>query len=165
MTKRKNHARLSGLAQTNVYGAFFGALATGVAWYCFNRWGQLEGDFGPELHPLQSTMLKIHGATAMWCVATLGYLIARHIPSGRRQKRNRFTGYITLAWIAAIVITGWMLYYADSSLREDAAAIHWWLGVGIGGVLIIHVIAGLRTRPERALQLRENEQAKEPTNQ
>jgi hypothetical protein len=158
--KRRNHARLSGPAQWNLYGAFLLALASGVSWYALKHWGQIEGEFGLEPNPWQPVCMKLHGAASMWCLLTCGYLTARHMPSGMNQKRNRLSGFILSAWIASLIVTGWMLYYLGSERREQIAELHWWLGASVALALVVHVIAGFKTRPERALQLAREAEAR-----
>lgn len=79
-------------------------------------------------------------------MAVVGYLAGAHILVAWRQKRNRLSGCLALAWLGGLALTGWMLYYADDGLRDFALLAHWWLGLGLPAVVVVHVIIGLASR-------------------
>ena len=118
---------------------------TGVSFFALHRWFQVEGDFGPEKHPLEPWLIKAHGAGAFLSLMVFGYLLASHIPTGWRSKRSRKGGIVLVAALSLMVLTGYGLYYLGD---EDWRATTAWMHLGIGSLfpclLALHIISGWR---------------------
>src|SRR5207237_5967037 len=68
---------------------------------------------------VRALMMKIHGGTAMAALVLLGTLLPHHVPSGWSAKRNKASGVAILALSAALVASGYLLYYSgDETYRQ-----------------------------------------------
>jgi hypothetical protein len=122
-------------------GAFLLSLASGLCWFYLDRWGELEGEFGPEKHPWIKFLPKIHGAGAFACLMIIGAILGSHVPEGWLTRRRRPTGVLLLLDLAVIVLTAWGLYYAGSDgWRENLALAHLTSGLLPPFLLAAHVL-------------------------
>jgi hypothetical protein len=116
---------------------------TGVTFFAMNRWLTIEGSFGPEKHPMQSTFLKVHGASAFLMMVSYGYLLATHVPAGYRSRRQRTVGLSLVAAQGFLILTAYGLYYAGG---EDFHSLIGYAHAGVGFIfpflLALHVVAG-----------------------
>ncbi len=137
--------RLSRGFRTALYAALVALLATGMAWLYldvsrdpFQPGG--SGQAGPLL-------LAVHGGAAMAFLILLGALIPLHVQGNWTRDRNRWTGVITLAINAALIVTAYALYYAGSDLlRNRASDLHIAAGLLLPLWLSVHVWLGWRAR-------------------
>lgn len=67
---------------------FLVSLTTGILWFCLGRWGDIEGEFGPEKHPWLGVLAKLHGAGAFFALIAFGMIWAAHVPVGWRTQRT-----------------------------------------------------------------------------
>lgn len=132
-------------AKTVLYGNLALSFATGTGWFGIHRWFQTEGEFGPEKHPIEPWLIKIHGASAFLVLIGFGYLLASHVHVGWRTHRNRVLGVSTLTNVAVMILTGYLLYYAGSeTFRQQVSWMHLILGLCLPAVLALHVLLGKR---------------------
>ncbi|MGJ8635013.1 MAG: hypothetical protein ACSHX7_13935 [Luteolibacter sp.] len=121
---------------------------TGIAFFILNRWITVEGDFGPEKHPWQFTILKVHGAAAFLMMIFYGYLLASHIPAGWKAKRQRALGLALVSAQGLLILTAYFLYYAaGESFRQFIGYAHLITGVTFPFLLLAHIISGKRKAP------------------
>jgi peptidoglycan/LPS O-acetylase OafA/YrhL len=115
-------------------------LASGIAWLAIH-YEALPGTQASAL------ALEVHGAAAMAVLFLAGGLLALHAPRAWRERRNRATGLATAVLLAALAITGYLLYYAgDEKLRQGASLVHWGLGLAAPMLAWLHVFLGRRSR-------------------
>jgi hypothetical protein len=130
-----------------LYGNLLLSLSTGVTWFSLHQWFQIEGEFGPEKHPLEPLLIEVHGASAFAFMIAFGYLLASHVPVAHRAKRNRPLGYTLVAIISTLIITGYGLYYAGSeALRSGISLLHLAVGLSFPLVLALHIWRGHRRK-------------------
>lgn len=106
---------------------------TGVAWIALH-YG--PADNGPDgaWRPAQAWALRLHGAAAMAALVALGSLLAQHVPSAWRLRRNLASGIAMLACVAVLAVTGWLLYYASGEeTRAWSSYLH--MALGLAGPL------------------------------
>jgi len=110
----------------------------------------IEGDFGPEKHPLQFPTLQLHGASAFLMMMSFGAMLAAHLPASWKTKRSRNIG-ITLASVVGLqMIGGYCLYYlSGEDIRQWISWFHLSLGVSLPLILSSHVVVGRRSRRAR----------------
>lgn len=121
------------------------SFVTGTGFFYLQRWGQAEGEFGPEINPLQPWLLRAHGLGAFLWLIAFGYLLASHIPVGWRARRQRSSGLSLVALLASLALTGYGLYYlAAEGLREAVGWTHLGLGLAFPVVLAVHIVTGKR---------------------
>ena len=102
---------------------------SGVAWIALH-YG--PADNGPDgaWRPAEVWALRLHGAAAMAALIAFGSLLAQHVPSAWRLRRNLASGIAMLACVAALTLTGWLLYYASGeATRAWSSYLHMVLGV------------------------------------
>jgi hypothetical protein len=132
-------------AKAMLYGNLLLSFSTGTVWFALHRWAQVDGEFGPEKHPLEPWLIKLHGASAFLVLIGFGYLLASHVQIGWRSKRNRKLGLALISTLVMIIITGYLLYYASGDgFREAVSWTHLALGLSLPVTLILHVWRGHR---------------------
>lgn len=104
--------------------------------------------------------MRLHGAAAMAGLLTLGALLTSHVLPSWRRGRNRASGVVLATAAAALVVSGYLLYYSGS---ETGRAVASWAHVGLGLLLpaafALHARAAWRARrnpPPRADRRRPN---------
>lgn len=126
------------------------SLITGVAFYILNSWITVEGDFGPEKHPWQFSILKIHAASAFTIIILYGAMWGSHVQLGWRSKTSRKSGISLTALLGLQILSAYLLYYLSSdTTREFVAYIHLGIGLSIPASLIIHIITARKRRNAR----------------
>lgn len=118
---------------------------TGLTFFVMNNWITVEGDFGPEKHPMQFKVLLLHGAAAFMMLMIFGSMLTNHLPLSWQTKRLRKIGLMLTSFIIIQTVTAYLLYYlANESLRAITVWIHLSFGLCIPLVLGIHVVLGKR---------------------
>lgn len=147
------HRRSAKLArwQFHMLGWSGGGLwLSGVGWLLLHHFGQREGAFGPEMNPLEPWMMAVHGLVLIPALLGLGGLLVVHIPKGWKKPRQRTTGMMLCALLAALIISGYMLYYVGN---EDVRALtslgHWGIGVVLPAPFLWHMLQGMAVRQRR----------------
>lgn len=120
---------------------------SGIGFYILNTWVTVEGDFGPEKHPLQFPALMIHAGAAFILMLTIGGILMNHIPASWRTKRLRKIG-VTLVFSFIIqVLTAYLLYYlSNENIRFTVSYIHLFSGFLFPFILVFHIILGIKSR-------------------
>ncbi|MCB1579170.1 MAG: hypothetical protein KDI81_18025 [Xanthomonadales bacterium] len=120
--------------------------ASGIVYFVLSRWLQVDGEFGPEKHPWQFPLLKIHGAAAFLMLMAIGAMLVNHVPATWRTRRSRGLGLSLVAGVALMVISAWCLYYAaDEYWRPILGNIHAAIGFALPLILAIHILRGRRS--------------------
>jgi hypothetical protein len=106
--------------------------ASGVAYLIFDTFVRVHGEFGNEPHPLQATVLHIHGIVGLVFLFVFGHLYANHIRPGLRGKRRKLTGWAIFAPITFLALTVPGLYYfGNENLKNAIAALHTYVGLAV----------------------------------
>lgn len=120
---------------------------SGIAFFVLNNWVSVEGDFGPEKHPLQFPTLMIHAAAAFILMLMIGGILASHVPMSWKTKRLRKDGISLIALFGIQVITAYLLYYvANEDIRVVVSYLHLACGASFPFFLIAHIILGIKSR-------------------
>ena len=97
--------------------------------------------------PWLAWSMKVHGAATLATVYLMGTMLHSHMLQAWRRRLNRSSGGVMALTLAVLTVTGYGLYYFDGdALRQWTQWSHWAVGVGLPGVLIVHVWAGRRAR-------------------
>ncbi|MBW8781930.1 MAG: DUF4405 domain-containing protein [Verrucomicrobia bacterium] len=143
----RNRLRLSFRQRLWFHGSFAVLFLSGALWWILHRWFPVQTEFGSQENPLNSWLLRLHGAAAMIALVVLGSLLPNHVRAAWRAHRNRFSGGGMIALSAALTLTGYGLYYAaGETLRLAASLSHLGLGLAFPGVLIWHIRRGRALR-------------------
>lgn len=132
-----------------LYAVILTSWLTGSLWFYLHRWVLIEGEFGEEHSAWEPVLLKIHGASAMLMTIYFGYLLASHVPTGLRSRRNQLLGWLLLGSVALLIATSYGLYYiGGESFRSVVSWSHLSIGLCLPLVLGMHIAVGHR-RPTR----------------
>ena len=147
------HRRSARLARWQVWLLVVSGSAlwlSGTAWLLLHHFGQVEGDFGPQVNPAEPWMITLHGLFLIPALLGIGGLFVAHIPKGWDHPAQRVAGIALSAFLAVIVVTGYLLYYVgDEALREWSSVIHWVLGLASPLVFFWHYLKGRALRRGR----------------
>ena len=137
-----------------IYAATALLVVTGGAWLLLDLFGKVQGEFGAEPNPALPWLLLIHGTAAYAFVIVAAMLVPVHIRLGWNTRRNRISGLSLVGINLFALLTGLVLYYATSeSVRPAASLLHWLVGFTIPIAIIIHLLRGRGSRPDRANRL------------
>jgi len=141
-----------------LYAVFALLFLSGTAWAYWNYLVPEPRHF--ELSA-KAWAMKIHGGAAMAILVLVGMLLAGHVRSAWRVRRNRGNGSLFLSALGILTVTGYGLYYAGGeNLRAWSSWIHLAVGLALPLLLILHIWLGKRTRPAVSLRNRSSPVAK-----
>jgi heme A synthase len=124
---------------------------TGCGWLVLHYFFQTQTDFGTAPHPLQLSLLLVHGVLALAAVFFFGWIAGSHIGEHWPRKVNRATGITLVTLIVVLALTGVGSYYLTSeSLRSGTALIHQVAGVFAIAPALIHWFLNRKARTGRA---------------
>lgn len=81
-----------------------------------------------------------HAAAAFVFVAFFGALAVVHMRAGLRRKMHRISGVSLAAITAALVATGWGVYYAGEGSAALVSALHMILGGAGAAAVSVHLV-------------------------
>ena len=139
--------RLATWARRTLYVVIAAAIATGIEWLLVH-YGGLPGAADELQRAAHETLaMKLHGAVAFVLLMALGALSTNHMRRGWSGGRNRRGGCALVLLFAALVVTGYALYYLVSEESRPAVSLlHWTLGLGLAPLVVVHIFLGRRTR-------------------
>jgi thiosulfate reductase cytochrome b subunit len=133
-----------------IYAAAALLFATGIAWLMLDRFGKVDGEFGPEPSPALPWLLVVHGAAAYGFAIVAAMLIPVHMRLGWSAGRNRRSGLLLAGISLFLVLTGLALYYSTAEgVRSTASLTHWAVGLLVPALIILHLVRGKQSRPPR----------------
>jgi hypothetical protein len=123
---------------------------TGLAWLGLHYFGRAEGEFGPEINPLEPWTLRLHGLLIIPAYVLLGSLLVAHIPLGWKVRTQRSAGLGLAVVLLLLIVSGYALYYVGSvELREYTSLFHWTLGLAVPAFFYWHYRRRFAARLER----------------
>ena len=130
--------RLPARRELAVYVVLGALWITGAVWLLLRYFMRPTGEFGEMPHPLEPWTMRLHGLAAFAVLWLLGQLWIVHIvPSWRSHRRS--TGILLSAIMGALIVTGYLLYYAgDGGPRAWISVAHWAIGLALVGPLLFH---------------------------
>ncbi len=132
-----------------LYGVCALLWLSGTVWLYLRYGTQVRDGFGPQVHPAQAIVLKLHGATAMVFLVIFGTLLY-HIPPGWRKKQQRPSGVSLMTVCGILILTGGGLYYVgDDQLRNLTSVVHSVVGILFPLIVFLHVWRIIRRRAKR----------------
>ena len=142
-----------------LYAVLVTSWCSGVVFFILNQWVRVDGEFGPEKHPWQFGVLRIHGAGAFLMMITFGYLLASHVKVGWPLKKFHPMGLVSVGSVAFLIVSAYGLYYiGDPGLRALVAYCHAAVGVCLPILVTAHLVRARRRRnsqnPLRAAKAR-----------
>lgn len=126
---------------------------SGIGFFIFNNYLTVDGDFGPEKHPWQFPLLKIHGAVAFAMMISYGALLTSHLPAGWKRGRGKKLGLSLITLVAVQILSAYSLYYmTDEVVRGYIVYLHLVSGGLLPVVLSTHVILGRKNSSVRPMR-------------
>ena len=143
--------RLGSLHKKLLYAGFSLLWTSGALWLVFHYFLRIEGDFGPEAHPLEAWWLRLHGLMAMATLVLGGSLAPNHMRLAWNRRKNMRSGAPMLALTVWLTARGYALYYFST---DDNAAwlplLHWIAGLALHVILVMQIHIGRRRAPRTA---------------
>jgi hypothetical protein len=114
-----------------LYIIALGTWISGGLWLLFHYFLVKQGEFGPQINPLEPWWLKLHGAFAFAAIWIFGLLWGIHITKTWPGGRRRWSGSLLTGLFLWLIISGYLLYYVgDEKLRPLISILHWSVGLG-----------------------------------
>jgi hypothetical protein len=143
MARAADTVRLGYWHQFSVYAATAALGVTGAVWLVCHYLLATPGDFGPQPHPMEPWMLRLHGAAAMAGLIVYGSLLPIHVRRAWSLRRNLVLGIAVIGAMLLLTLTGYLLYYAGGEeSRAAISAVHWVAGLLAPALLTWHVMSG-----------------------
>ena len=93
------------------------------------------------------SILAAHGIAAMLATLALGSVLPFHIKAGYKSRRQLWSGFSQLGFLAVLLISGALLYYGPEEIREGVIDTHWIVGLLFLVIFMWHGIFRLRSKP------------------
>jgi len=131
------------------------SLLSGSGFWLLRRFAMIEGDFGPETHPLQYPVLQLHGLSAFLMLMTLGAVFASHIPKTWSTGRAKKSGIAITTAVSFSMLSAYTLYYlVTEDWHELVGNIHAIVGLLLAIILVVHVKLARQSRTKKRTNIR-----------
>ena len=105
---------------------------------------------GHQFHIQRSTLgshsiLAAHGIAAMLATLAIGSVLPFHIKAGFKSKKQLWSGFSQLGFLAALIVSGALLYYGPEEIRDSVIDTHWIVGILFFTMFIFHAFSRLRS--------------------
>ena len=84
------------------------------------------------------SILAAHGIAAMLATLALGSALPFHINAGCKSKRQLWSGFSQLGFLAVLLISGALLYYGPEEIRDFVIDTHWLVGILFFFIFLLH---------------------------
>ena len=143
-------AQLSLLHKLTFFGAGALLFVSGASWAWANAYDEAS-PVAERLREIKPWLLKIHGFSALAFALILGTLLAGHVLTAWRARKNRRIGGLFFAACGLLTLSGYALYYiGGEELRSAVGRFHLWLGLVAPLLLAWHIWSGRGQRPLRS---------------
>jgi hypothetical protein len=92
------------------------------------------------------SILAAHGIAAMLATLALGSVLPFHIKAGYKSKRQWWSGFSQLGFLAVLLISGALLYYGPEEIRDGVIDTHWIVGLLFSVIFIWHGVFRLHSK-------------------
>jgi len=90
-------------------------------------------------------VLAAHGIAAILATLAIGSVLPFHIKAGCKSRKQLWSGFSQLGFLAALLISGALLYYGPGEIRDFVIDIHWIVGLLFLSIFILHAFFRLRS--------------------
>ena len=125
--------------QLTIFGILLVAWLSGVTFFILNNFVTVAGEFGPEKHPWQFSVLQIHGVAAFFMIMMFGYLLASHIRLAWKVRPLQKMGLVMAGLHLFLIITAYLLYYVGDGSRVLIGYAHASAGFVYPIILVFHI--------------------------
>jgi hypothetical protein len=88
------------------------------------------------------SLLVTHGISAAFALLAFGAVMPGHIRSAWNARRNRGSGIAMITVLAALMLSGLLLYYGDEDWHDAVLWSHWITGFAAVLAFPLHLILG-----------------------
>jgi len=92
------------------------------------------------------SILAAHGIAAILATLAIGSVLPFHIKAGYKSRKQLWSGFSQLGILAALLISGALLYYGPGEIRDVVIDIHWMVGLLFFTIFIQHTFSRLRSK-------------------
>ncbi|CAN5870286.1 hypothetical protein BH11PSE12_BH11PSE12_27640 [soil metagenome] len=148
--KSHQHFRLERWHRWSLFTVMAGLSVSGLVWLIAHFFLRQTSEFGAVVHPWEHPALQLHGALAMAALLLVGALLQLHMRRAHRAGCNRGSGWSMVALLAGLLLSGYGLYYlASEESRVIWSGLHWVAGLGLPGLLWLHILMGRKLTTHR----------------
>jgi hypothetical protein len=90
------------------------------------------------------SILAAHGIAAIMATLALGSVMPFHIKAGYKSRKQLWSGFSQLGFLATLLISGALLYYGPEEARDITVDTHWITGLLFLVIFILHSFKKLR---------------------
>jgi hypothetical protein len=131
--------RMSRRQRWAVYVVVGGLWLSGCLWLCLDQFFAGRGPFGVTPHPWETSILRVHGVTAILSMYLFGWISARHVLRWWPGRLRRLSGGTLAAFLATLIVSGFALFFfTDDQWQHLTVLAHEVLGVGVTLFAIQH---------------------------
>jgi predicted secreted protein len=95
------------------------------------------------------SILAAHGIAAILATLAIGSVLPFHIKAGYKSKKQWWSGFSQLGFLAVLLISGALLYYGPEEIRDAVIDTHWIVGLLFFAIFILHVFTKLDINSHR----------------
>jgi len=92
------------------------------------------------------SILAAHGITAMLATLAFGSILPFHIKAGYKSRKQLWSGFSQLGFLAVLLVSGALLYYGPEAIRDGAIDTHWITGLLFFVIFIWHGVIHIRNK-------------------
>ena len=92
------------------------------------------------------SILAAHGIAAILATLAIGSVLPFHIKAGFKSGRQLWSGFSQLVFLAALIISGTLLYYGPAEIRDGVIVTHWIVGLLFFVIFIWHGVICFRRK-------------------
>ena len=91
------------------------------------------------------SILAAHGIAAMLATLAIGSVLPFHIKAGYKSRKQWWSGFSQIGFLAVLLISGALLYYGPGEIRDFVIEIHWIVGLLFLSIFMLHAFSRLRS--------------------
>jgi hypothetical protein len=92
------------------------------------------------------SILAAHGIAAMLATLAFGSILPFHIKAGYKSRKQLWSGFSQLGFLAVLLVSGALLYYGPEPIRDGAIDTHWITGLLFFVIFIWHGVIHIRKK-------------------
>ena len=136
---------MSRLLRNSIYGVFGLLWLSGALWTLLHFRFATPTEFGVSRHPWEPSLLLLHGIAAIVSSYLFGWIAARHIADGWRQRKRRWSGALLSSVLVSLGLTGFALFFvSDDSWQQRITSLHEVVGIAVALSFLQHWFFGRR---------------------
>ena len=91
------------------------------------------------------SILVAHGIAALLATLAIGSVLTFHIKAGYKSRKQLWSGFSQLGFLAVLLISGMLLYYGPGEIRDFIIDVHWIVGLLFFSIFMLHAFSKLRS--------------------